>query len=90
MLLAVGVVILDHQLIGYVKGLLKIRARHEDVVGWLAFLPGLIPAGFGVYFWRKKDRGALPCEIRREGELLVLSYPERAPQKLPPGPDQRA
>jgi hypothetical protein len=86
MLLAVGVIILDHYLIDYLKGLLKIRRRYDDIVGWMAFLPSLIPAGFGVYFWRKKDRGGLTCDVRREAELLVLTYSERTPQKLPAGP----
>jgi len=79
LLLGVGVILLDHHLIAYVKGLLKIRRDHEDIVGWLTLLPALVPFGFMYYFWRKKDRGGLPCDARREGEILVLTYPDAAP-----------
>jgi len=75
MLLAVGVGALGI----YLQGLFKIPRRYEELVRWIAFIPILIPAGFGVYFWMKKDRGGLPCEVRREGGELVLTYPERAP-----------
>ncbi|HEX7901218.1 MAG TPA: hypothetical protein VF950_25900 [Planctomycetota bacterium] len=36
----------------------------------------LIPALPGYFLWQKKDRGGLRCEVRRDGENLVLSFPE--------------
>ena len=67
---ALGIVLTNH---------LKIPRRYENIASWIAFLPALIPAGFGVYFWKKKDRGGLDCEARREGNDLVLTYPDRMP-----------
>jgi hypothetical protein len=76
MLLGVGVLVLGN----VVLSRFKILRKYEDFSRWIPFIPALVPAGFGYVFWRRKDRGGLPCEARRDEEDLVLTYPDRAPE----------
>jgi len=55
------------------------KGGQADIIGYVFMGLALIPGGFGYVFWRRKDRGGLPCEVRREGAELVLVYPGRAP-----------
>lgn len=73
MLAAVGMIALGAMLFGASPG----KKSKSFLAEWgpvlLAFLPG-IP---GYLLWRKKDRGGLACEVRREGATgLVLSFPD--------------
>ena len=56
------------------------RKPKGDLVQYVVIGLSLIPGGFGYFFWRRKDRGGLPCDVRREGGDLVLEYPDRAPR----------
>jgi hypothetical protein len=75
MLAAVGVLVLGIVLLRQ----FKIPRKYEDLSLWIPFIPALVPAGFGALFWKRKDRGGLSCEARREGEDLILIYPDRVP-----------
>lgn len=71
MLAAVGMIALGAMLFGATPG----RKSKSFLAEWGPVLLGLLPAIPGYLLWRKKDRGGLSCEVRREGATgLVLSF----------------
>jgi hypothetical protein len=53
------------------------RTSKSSPAEWAPMLLGLIPAIPGLFLWRKKDRGGLTCEVRRDGPTgLVLMWPD--------------
>lgn len=50
----------------------------KGLVGYLPFVPALIPWGFAYFYWPAKDRGGLACEMGRDGDGLVLRCPPAA------------
>lgn len=71
-LAAVGLIVLGAMWVGPNSG----RKSKNFLKEWGPILLGLIPAIPGYVFWRKKDRGGLSCEVRREGEEIVLTFPD--------------
>ncbi|HYE98595.1 MAG TPA: hypothetical protein VEJ18_06765 [Planctomycetota bacterium] len=53
-------------------------SKEKSLLGYLPFVPALVPAVFAYFAWQAKDRGGLDCEARRDGEDLVLTYPAPA------------
>lgn len=78
MLGAAGVIVLG--LFVAPDGIHPRKKLKQEIVGYVFMALALIPVAFGTVFWQRKDRGGLPCEVRREGEVLVLTYPDRAPK----------
>ena len=68
----IGMIVLGVTLVGPTSG----RKPKGFLKEWGPILLGLIPAIPGYFLWRKKDRGGLDCDVRREGDNLVLAYPD--------------
>jgi hypothetical protein len=81
MLAAVGVIVLGS--FWGADGVPPRKRLRQQVVGSVSVGLSLIPGAFGYVFWRRKDRGGIPADVRREGDTLVLEYPDRAPKGAP-------
>ncbi len=79
---AVGFFLLTVAVFAGVFLLLKRLGVPEKAHKWIAFAAVLPPGWLFWRAWRRKDRGGLPCEVRREEGGVVLRYngsPPRPP-----------